>query len=456
MAWWILAVYGTALFILAPRSRDAASFFRGTDRHGRQVGYWLLAGSVLVSWIFAKSLTNAANLGASFGLTGGLAYAAWYLSIPVGGAVIVDIRRRHGADSLASFLCGKYGRAASLAFMLAVFIRLYNEVWSNTMVVGTYFGEKGSPAYYAACVVFTGLTLAYSLRGGLRGSIITDAVQLVLMGVFLALVLGALAPRLPEGGAELPSAGELTLRGGLDLLLVGLLQSLSYPFHDPVLTDRAFLSDSRTTMASFATAGLLGMAAIVAFSLVGVYAGTLALPVDEDAPRRVAASLGVGVLLTMNLVMLTSAGSTLDSTFAALARQLGIDLPHLTGRGRVGRLATGRGVMVAMALLGNLPLLTGARILQATTLSGTMVLGLAPVFVLHRWERAGPWAFHLAFWPGLLVGLAEAVGAMPAAVALGDGRYASLLGANLWGLGLVGGLFALGAMLGRRGAPRRP
>lgn len=77
----------------------------------------------------------------------------------------------------------------------------------------------------------------------MRSSLVTDAIQLLLAAFFLALVMGAILPR--SGLGPVLGSGEFTLRGGLDLLLVALLQSLSYPFHDPVLTDRGFLADRR-------------------------------------------------------------------------------------------------------------------------------------------------------------------------------------------------------------------
>ncbi len=447
MNWLVLIAYGVLLWALSPRALDRKTFFEGRDRGGSPVGFWLLTGSVLVSWVFAKSITNAANLGASFGLTGGLAYAGWYLSIPVAGVVICGMRRRLGVDSLVEFLIGRYGRLAALTFMLAIFVRLFNEIWSNTMVVGTYFGPKGSTPYYVACAGFTGITLLYSLRGGLRSSIVTDGIQVVLMVFFIALVLGYVVP---GRSGELMSAGEMSMAGGLDLLLVALLQSLSYPFHDPVLTDRAFITDTETTLSGYLTAGGLGVLCIVVFSLVGVYAFVGGMGIQDDAPPRVARSLGVTVLVLMNVVMLTSAGSTIDSTFASLAREFAVDVPDLGGWFEPGDLRVGRTVMVVMAVLGNLPLLTEATILRATTLSGTMVMGLAPVFLCYAWSRPGPPAFHLAFWFGFGVGLYDLLGDIPAALSLGSGSYAGLLGANLYGFIGCWVLFVLGAMLGEK------
>jgi Na+/proline symporter len=189
------------MFLVSPRATDSKAFYWGHDAQGRETGFWLLTCSTFITWIFAKSVTNAANLGATYGIVGGLAYATYYLSIPVAGIVIVSIRKRFGAGarSLSEFLVSRYGRTAATAFLLVVTIRLYNEVWSNTAVVGSYFGQKGSFPYYAAAFVFTALTLIYSLKGGLRSSIVTDTLQLVLAGFFLFLLLFHLFPRVGPG-----------------------------------------------------------------------------------------------------------------------------------------------------------------------------------------------------------------------------------------------------------------
>lgn len=450
LKWVVLLGYGVLLWWLSPWSGDDEMFYEGQSESGDPVSFWLLTGSVFISWIFAKSITNAANLGATYGLTGGLAYAAWYLSIPVAGVVIYLIRGQYDVDTLAEYLTTKYGRIATLTFMIAIFIRLFNEIWSNTIVVGTYFGTKGSSTYYLACGAFVLITLLYSLRGGLRSSILTDALQVILMVFFLSLVLGYIVP---GNTRELITAGDLSMAGGLDLLLVGLLQALSYPFHDPVLTDRGFITDRETTLKGFMTAGAFGILAIVIFSFVGGYAYLHDFTIQDDAPPQVAASLGVSVFFMMNVIMLTSAGSTIDSTFSSLARGFGKDVWSFINEQNSGNVSVGRWVMIVMAVLGTLPVFTEVKILQATTISGTMVMGLAPIFLCFWWKRPGPLAFHLSFWFGLVVGFMEVLGlqltqfGIPMMIDIGSGDYARLLGFNFYGLLGCLSLYVIGAWI---------
>src|ERR1700737_4507622 len=70
--WGFLAFYGLALYAVAPSARTVEGFFRGRDGRGRPTSRWMLTSSIFIAWIFAKSVTNAANLGAAYGVVGGL------------------------------------------------------------------------------------------------------------------------------------------------------------------------------------------------------------------------------------------------------------------------------------------------------------------------------------------------------------------------------------------------
>ncbi len=246
---WVLVIGSSLLLLLiAPYSRTAAEFFSGLTQQNKQPGYLMLTSSLIISWIFAKSITNAANLGLSFGIVGGLAYSAYYFSFLAAGIIIYFLRAKGGFKSLHHFLHTKYGKGAVLLFSVLIAIRLFNEVWSNTMVIGTYFGETGTIPYYSAIVTFTGLTLAYALKGGLRSSLLTDLIQMILFGILLFVILSILVPNSSRPVSDYITSGEWEMASGLNLLFAALLQMISYPFHDPVLTDRGFISSPGTTL----------------------------------------------------------------------------------------------------------------------------------------------------------------------------------------------------------------
>lgn len=427
LQWVILILSGVAFFFIAPYSKTALTFFSAHSTRGKSPGVILLTSSLVISWIFAKSITNAANLGLEFGLIGGIGYAVYYLSFIVGGIVIYQLREKGGFRSIHHFLTDRFGKSAVVVFSLLIGFRLFNEVWSNTMVIGSYFGAIGSTGYYTSIVVFTILTLAYSLKGGLRSSLLTDAIQMLLFGVLLIILLGQISPDLIKSSEARLITGNWSLDTGGNLLFVAFLQIFSYPFHDPVLTDRGFISSTKTTLKSFIMAAFIGFICITLFSLIGVYAKTKGL--DGQATVEVGKLLGITSMLVMNFIMITSAASTLDSTFSSFSKLIVIDI----GKRKLQTVKKGRLAMIVLVILGTLPVFASPKILSATTISGTMVMGLAPVFIFWNF-RSSIWSFHLPIWFGVIIGIIHVTKSFPDILIFSQGKYADLLWANFWGL----------------------
>ena len=68
--------------------------------------------------------------------------ASYYTSFASVGIVIYLIRTRKGYRSLPEAINERYGSMATLAFGLAVLFRLYQEVWSNALVVAGFYGAE--------------------------------------------------------------------------------------------------------------------------------------------------------------------------------------------------------------------------------------------------------------------------------------------------------------------------
>ena len=422
---WILVIASSLiLFALSPYAKTTASFFKA-NHNKKSPNVLVLTGSLIISWIFAKSITNAANLGLDFGLVGGVAYAGYYLSFAVAGLLIYQLRTKGGFTSIHDFLTSKFGKKAVAVFTFLIIIRLFNEVWSNTMVIGSYFGETGSASYYTAIIVFTVLTLSYAIKGGLSSSIFTDVIQMVLFSVLLIIILYTIFSVENFSTKDIITSGTWSFELGLNLFFAAIIQSFSYPFHDPVLTDRAFISSPKVTRKSFLWASLLGAICIVLFSLIGVYAQTQGL--KGQAAVEVGKAFGVVVLLVINFIMITSAASTLDSTFSSFSKLLAVDL----GLGK--SLTFGRLAMIAIAVLGTIPIFFNAEILSATTISGTMVIGLTPIFVFWNY-KVPKISFYLSIGCGILFGFLLVFKVFPEALIFTKGRYADLLWVNVWGI----------------------
>ncbi|WP_040280222.1 sodium:solute symporter family transporter [Psychroserpens damuponensis] len=422
--WTLIIVSSLILFFLSPIAKTKDQFFKAVSKR-KAPNTLVLTGSLIISWIFAKSITNAANLGLNFGIVGGVAYAGYYVSFAVAGVLIYQMRTKGGFKSIHQFLTSKFGKGAMLLFSVLIAIRLFNEVWSNTMVIGSYFGSAGSQPYYLAIIVFTLLTLAYAIKGGLSSSIFTDVIQMVLFSVLLVVILGTIFSSENVSTIEIATSGTWSFELGLNLFFAAIIQSFSYPFHDPVLTDRAFISSPKVTRQSFLWASVLGAICIILFSIIGVYAQTQGM--KGQAAVEVGKAFGVIILLVINFIMITSAASTLDSTFSSFSKLLSIDL------GVVKDITFGRVSMAVIAILGTLPVFLDAEILSATTISGTMVIGLTPLFLF--WQIKVPKiSFYLSVITGLLFGFVLLFNVFPKALIFTNGKYADLLWVNVWGI----------------------
>ena len=451
------AALAVVSFLLSPRVRSASAFFNGRSETGAPPSLLTLVFSQVTTWIFARSLLTAAILGYYYGIAGGLAYAAYYLSFFTGAAIVDSIRFRHGETSIQNFLRSRYGRMGVWCYNLVIAVRLLSEVFANLLVIGVIFGTAGSDAYIAAIVILSLLTLGYSMLGGLRASLRTDVFQMSVFAVVLALIIAALMRA--EGWSVttvLFDSSTAIFDNGWNLCIVALLQVWSYPMHDPVMMDRGFLADRRTTRRSFLHAGWISIICILAFSLLGVFAGLHATKGDEmlDVLTRL---LGQPTMMLINMALIISAVSTLDSTLSSAAKLTVVDM-----KWGQPSLRNGRTAMALFMLGGLLFLFAGSKDLYtAVAVSGTASMFLTPVIVISIWGgRDVPfWSYAASFFTamtGAALYYAEAGGGFSLIEPLfGIGvKYNKLLLICVAVLGLGFTYFAIG-LLQRRLRPKQ-
>lgn len=378
----LVAIVALLSVYLSPKALNAGSFFSGLSPAGQQPGLWLLTLSQVTTWIFARSLLNAAILGFYYGIWGTLAYAAYYLSFFVGGRIIDNLRFEQGYSSVQSFLKDRFGSWGTRCYNLVVGVRLVSEVFANLLVIGILFGVAGSSSYIIAIVAFAAVTLGYSMLGGLHASLRTDLFQmLIFLGVLLLLVIMALSGGQFAFSQLFFQPFDFSELGPI-LLLVALLQVWSYPLHDPVMMDRGFLADRETTRKSFVYAGWISMACIIIFGSFGVFAGAN-MQQGEAMTDVLTRLLGTAPMLMFNAALVISAMSTLDSTLSSSAKLVAVDMKKVQPT-----VANGRMVMLLFMLLGlGLVLLDNKDLFSAVAVSGTASMYLMPVVFFSIWGR---------------------------------------------------------------------
>lgn len=377
-----VAIIAAISIYLSPKAEGSGAFFSGLSPSGEQPGLWLLTFSQVTTWIFARSLMNAAILGFYYGIWGTVAYAAYYLSFFVGGKIIDNLRFEQGYDSVQSFLKDRFGSWGTSCYNFVIGVRLVSEVFANLLVIGVLFGAAGSSMYIAAILVFAAIVLLYSMVGGLHASLKTDLFQ---MRIFMVVLAVLVAIMLFGGHFEaeqlLFKSFNITEPGPI-LLLVALLQVWSYPMHDPVMMDRGFLADRETTRKSFFHAGWISIICIMLFGILGVFAGANTIS-GEDMNATLTRLLGFWPMIMFSVALVISAMSTLDSTLSSSAKLVAVDMKFIKPTMTNGRL-----VMALFMVLGvGFVFLGNKDLFSAVAVSGTASMYLVPVVFFSLWGR---------------------------------------------------------------------
>lgn len=396
----LVAIVALISILLSPKATDHGGFFSGLAPDGKQPGLITLTLSQVTTWIFARSLMNAAILGFYYGIWGTLAYAAYYLSFLTGGRIIDSLRFRHGYESVQAFLFDRFGRWGTGCYNFVIGVRLVSEVFANLLVIGILFGVAGTNTYTLAVVGLAGVTLFYSMLGGLHASLRTDLFQMFLFILVLALLLAtALFGGHFTTDAIMFKAFEASDPGPI-LMLVALIQVWSYPMHDPVMMDRGFLADRETTCRSFLHAAWISALCITLFGSLGVLAGANVLD-GENMNQVLMRVLGEVPMLLFGAALVISAMSTLDSTLSSSAKLVAVHMKVIEPSLRNGRIT-----MAIFMLLGLWLVFVGNKdLFSAVAVSGTASLYLAPVIFFSLWGgriNIPVWSYVLTFFIAIL------------------------------------------------------
>jgi Na+/proline symporter len=397
----IITIFAAAICLslfYAPRRVSVASFFGGLTDSGKAPNLWVLVLSQVTTWIFARSLMNAAILGFYYGIAGTLAYAAYYGSFLTGG-FIVSRMRAQGARSVQDWLAQRFGTTGTAAYNLVVALRLLSEVFANLLVVGLIFSATlpDVAGIETIAIVVVGLVaLGYSAWGGLSAALRTDVVQMLFFLVVFGAAFLALILRWQfDLGAVLTAPGAAGPHNGWVLLLVAGLQVFSYPVHDPVMMDRGFVADPATTRRSFVHAFWISSLCIIAFGFFGIQGSLEGAAYEGELLGTWAAMLPGWVYVLLIVSLLVSALSTLDSALSSAAR-LVVEELCLAPRSLLG----GRIAMLVFAAAGGaLTLWDSKTLFDAVAVSGTASMFLTPVLIagLLGARRVALWAYLTSF-----------------------------------------------------------
>ena len=197
---YLLFIVGLGVFTGARRkSKSSEGFFLA----GRSLRWPLIGTALFAANISTIHMVGLAGQGFSDGLVwGNFEWMAPFLLIVL-GLVFAPFYFKSHISTLPEFLEKRYNRStrsmlAVISLFTALFLHIGVSLYAGALVFENFFGIDK----YTAILVIAGATLIYSIIGGLKAVVLTEALQsgILIIGAGVMTVLAMLA--LPEHGVS--------------------------------------------------------------------------------------------------------------------------------------------------------------------------------------------------------------------------------------------------------------
>ena len=401
-----------------PAESTADTFIAARGQIGAPVVSATVLASMLGGWILFSPAESAA--------VGGIATVAGYAigaGAPLFAFAVLGRRMRRvmpQGRGLTEFVHARYGGVmygVTLGVMLAVLlIFLTAGLSAIAQIVGTL---TGTPSPLSAALVLIA-ALGYTLVSGLRGSILTDTVQIA---VILPLLAGLVAigfaqagglTAVSEGLAErAPALLDWEYGPGIETGMALIIAIVVAGMFNQGNWQRVYAARSeRDVLRGFLTGAILVIPVVAATGLFGLAA--VALGRADEAPVAafvlVREALPDGLALLVIVLGVALVISSLDSSLSALSSLVVTDLPRAIPalRDDARMIAVARFGMVALAIPPMIGAAQGFSIFYLLLLADLICAAAAfPVFFglwARRWtSRRAALAFSLGLVAGGLL-----------------------------------------------------
>jgi SSS family transporter len=426
--WTLLIVFGLVMFSvvwLKTRKENNADEFLVA---GRVVPLWHGAMSIAVSWIWAPAIFICSMQAYSHGLPG----VFWFIApnilcFFIFAPLAVRLRRLMPYGyTMPEFIIKRYAgnKSAHLAFLTIFFGYQLGAIVINCLAGGALLHAVSGLDFSQAIIGISIIALAYSLFSGLKASIFTDIIQMIMV-LLITFILVPWAVS-SAGGIDVLRQGLAGIDGkDRDLLdpriafTIGIPMTLSLlagPFGDQMFFQRAMAVREKDIVGTFVLGGILFGFVPIVLSLLGfigvVLAKTDNITVSDPqmiGPIVIAHLLPAGALYAFCLMAFAGLCSTLDSAYCAISSLVAVDVyrrycnQEASDKNivRISRVS-----MVVLATVGTLIALLQPRLLWVFLIYGALVsAGMFPCILSVYWSRLTANGVVRAIWLSLLIGL---------------------------------------------------
>ena len=187
IALYSLALLGIGFFV--KDSKTKTDFFQG----GRSFGWLALLLSMMATQLSAVSFISAPAF-VGFKAGGGLKWLTFEFAVPLAmifvALVIVPPLYRSGVVSAYEFLEKRFGRSTRLLISGVFLLSRSASTGVTVYILAVMMEAMFQITFWQSIVLVCVITVLYSLKGGMRAVIISDAVQMVILVVSIFVCLG--------------------------------------------------------------------------------------------------------------------------------------------------------------------------------------------------------------------------------------------------------------------------
>lgn len=340
--WMIVAVYGAVMIVLAwwTGRRDVLS----KDQFlvaGRRLGVWGAALSIAATWIWAPALFIASERAYSQGWVG-----LFWFTVPNVACLIIFAffaARMRGllpeGFTLSHYMRTRYSKRVQVLYGIQLGGLAICSFAVQLLAGGKVISLLCGVPFWPVTLALAGIALLYSLLNGLRASVVTDQVQMVLILLIIALAVPWV---LYEAGTESLLQGLNGPDGKFNHLFAGEGLWVSYsfgipvtigllagPFGDQSFWQRSFGIKQDRIVPAFVLGALIFAIVPLSLSILGFVAqgSGLETQANEQVNVLVVRSfLPAWVMVPFVFMLLSGLVSTLDSNLCAISSLIGHDL----------------------------------------------------------------------------------------------------------------------------------
>ena len=192
--WAIVSLYFAAIFLLVFKLNKSTKLEKSQDYFlaGRNLGWFLVGASLFASNIGSEHLIGLAATGAKSGVAVGQFEVLACFMLLFLGWMFVPFYIRSNVHTMPEFLEKRFSPAARNYLTYVSIIAYVLTKISVTIYAGGIVFESIGVPFWTGALIIVSVTGVYTVVGGLRAVIYTDALQMVVMlgGAILLTLLG--------------------------------------------------------------------------------------------------------------------------------------------------------------------------------------------------------------------------------------------------------------------------